>query len=98
MKNSIDEVKPILSILCIVMTLFFIVFSKMEMRRMGYSVLKKSREFRVLQDTYRLKIIEYAKLTSPENLRDTAISKFTLSEAGTGQIIHMSGSQIAVKQ
>lgn len=70
----------------------------MEARRMGYSVLKQSRELRRLQDNYRLKIIEYAKLTSPEHLRRIAVSKFTLSEAEVGQIIHMSGKQIAVKQ
>lgn len=80
------------------MTLLFLVFSKMEVRRLGYSVLKQSREFRRLQDNYRLKVIEYAKLTSPENLRKMAVSKFTMSEAEVGQIIHISGDQIAVEQ
>ncbi|MCB9025034.1 MAG: hypothetical protein H6625_01845 [Bdellovibrionaceae bacterium] len=98
MKNRLNELKPIISVFFIICTLFFLVFSKMEARRMGYSVLKQSRELRRLQDNYRLKIIEYAKLTSPEHLRRIAVSKFTLSEAEVGQIIHMSGKQIAVKQ
>ena len=70
----------------------------MEARRLGYSVLKQSREYRRLQDNYRLKVIEYAKLTSPEHLRKMAVSKFTMSEVKVGQIIHMSGDQIAVGQ
>lgn len=98
MNNKLNELKPIVSVLFIIITLFFLVFSKMEARRLGYSVLKQSRELRRLQDNYRLKIIEYAKLTSPEHLRKIAVSKFTLSEAEVGQIIHMSGKQIAVKQ
>lgn len=98
MTNKWNDLKPIMSVIFIVLTLFFLVFAKMEARRLGYSVLKQSREFRRLQDNYRLKVIDYAKLTSPENLRKMAVSKFTLSEAEVGQIIHMSGKQIAVKQ
>lgn len=82
----------------ILVTLFAIVFAKMEVRRVGYSVLKKSRNYRSLQDSYRSKVIDYAKLTSPENLRRLAISRFTMGEAQVGQIIHMSGDQIAVRQ
>ena len=97
-KQQISDFKPVVSVLFIIITLFFLVFSKMEARRLGYSVLKQSREFRRLQDNYRLKVIEYAKLTSPEHLRKMAVSKFTMSEAEVGQIIHMSGDQIAVEQ
>jgi hypothetical protein len=97
-KVQISEIKPIFSITMVIVTLFSIVFAKMEVRRMGYSVFKQSREFRRLQDNYRLKTIEYAKLTSPENLRRIAVSKLTLSEAEVGQIIHMSGNHIAIKQ
>ncbi len=97
MKSKMREYLPVLSVFIIIFTLLFIVFLKMEIRRLGYSVLKDSREYRRLQDSYRLKVIEYAKATSPERLRKMAVSKFTLSEAEVGQIIHMSGDQIAVK-
>ena len=39
---SLDEFKPILSVLIVITTLMTIVFFKMEVRRLGYVVWKKS--------------------------------------------------------
>ena len=98
MKEKQLEIKPFLSVFILVLTLFSMVFLKMEIRRMGYSVLKQAREYEQLQDAYRLKSLEYSKKMSPENLRSMAVRKLTLSEAQGGQIIHMSNNGIAVKQ
>ena len=97
MSRNLKEWMPVVSVLVVVFSLLLIVFVKMEVRRLGYSVLRESREYRRLQDQYRLKVLEYARATSPEQLRKMAVSKFNLKEAQVGQIIHMSGDQIAVK-
>ena len=97
-KKQVTSIKPILSILVIISTLFSVVFLKMEIRRVGYSVYKSVNEFRSLQDNYRLKVIDYARFTSPDFLRKAAVSQLTMTDAGAGQIIHMTGDQIALKQ
>ncbi len=97
-RNHLKEAAPIVSVTLIVFTLFSLVFLKMEVRRIGYSLVKQHHEFKRLQDLYRAKLIEYAQTTSPERLRSLAQRKLTLTEADVGQIIHMSGDQIAFKQ
>ncbi len=70
----------------------------MEVRRLGYAMLKEVQEYKKQKDLHRLKIIKYAELTSPERLRSIAKSKLTLSDAELGQIIQISGEKIALKQ
>ncbi len=93
-----SEVRPFISISIIILTLFSLVFLKMEVRRMGYSMLKQVQEYKTMKDLHRLKIIKYARLTSPERLRKMAKTHLTLSEADLGQIIQISGEKIALKQ
>ena len=93
-----SEVKPFISVLIIIMTLFSLVFFKMEVRRMGYSMLKQVQEYKTMKDMHRLKVIKYARITSPERLRMMAKTHLTLSEAELGQIIQISGEKIALKQ
>ena len=97
-KKQVSEIKPLISVVVIVATLFSVVFLKMEIRRLGYSIFKSVNIYRSLQDNYRLKVIDYAKFTSPDFLRKAAVTQLTMSEAGQGQIIHMSGDRIALKQ
>lgn len=89
---------PFISIVIIIFSLFALVFLQMEVRRMGYVFLKQTREYKNLQDKHRLKVMHYAKIMRPERLRDLAINKLTLNEVESGQIIHMSGEKIAVRQ
>lgn len=96
-RQQVSELKPFLSVLVIISTLFAVVFFKMEVRRMGYSVLKQAREYKRLQDQSRLLKIEYGRVTSPAHLRKLARSKLTLSDAALGQIIHLSGNNIALR-
>lgn len=97
-RQQVNELKPFFSILIIIGTLFSVVFFKMEVRRMGYSVLKQVREYKSLQDHQRLQLLEYARYTSPAQLRRVAQARLTLEDARLGQIIHISGNQIALRQ
>jgi hypothetical protein len=92
------ELMPFLSVLLLVSTLFGLVLLKMEVRRMGYSVLKTSREVRQLQDRKRYMTMEYTRLTRPEQIRKYAVSKLTLNDARNGQIIQLTGQKLALPQ
>ena len=89
---------PIISIVIIVAALFSIVFLQMEVRRKGYTVWKQSRAYKAALDDQRWLVSRYAKITNSNRLREVAFSKLTLTEAKSGQIIHMSGDKIALKQ
>jgi len=97
-QKHLQSISPIISLLIILSTLFATVFLQMEVRRIGYVVWKQSREHKSLLDEHRLLVADYAKLTRPQHLQEVAVSRFTLSEPKTGQIIHMSGERFAVKQ
>jgi hypothetical protein len=92
------ELAPFASLLIVVFCLFSIVFCKMEVRRMGYSVLKLSREERQMKDLERQQMIQFAKMTRPERLQQVAQARLTLKRAEVGQIIQMTGRGIALKQ
>lgn len=97
-QKNISEFKPFVSIIIIIFVLFSMVFIKIELRSLGYTVLKKIRVYRSLQDNYYLQKIDYAKVISSDNLRRLAKSKLTLSEVEYGQIIQMAGENIAIRQ
>jgi len=60
--QHVSHVKPFISILVIIFTLFSLVFFKMEVRRMGYAMLKEVQQYKKLKDLHRLKGIKYAEL------------------------------------
>lgn len=97
-RDSMSEFKPFLSLVILVFTLFVVAFLKMEVRRLGYQVLKETKQFKTLKDQQRLKSMELAKMTRPEQIRKYAMSRLTLGEARNGQIIQLVGSRIAVPQ
>lgn len=92
------ELAPFISVIVMVITAFSIVFCKMEMRRMGYSVLKLTREERKMRDHERQQMIQLAKITRPERLQALAQNRLTLKKAEAGQIIQMNERGIAFKQ
>ena len=98
MRANARELAPFASILVIVASLFFIVFCKMEMRRMGYSVLKLTREARQMRDLERQQLVQLAKMTRPERLQAVAQNRLTLKRAENGQIIQMTERGLALKQ
>lgn len=96
--NRFQEMKPFFSVLMLVGTLFGLVLLKMEVRRVGYSVLKSTQEYRKLKDQFRLMQMEYAHLTRPDVVRRYAVSRLTLNDARNGQIIQLTGQKLAVPQ
>lgn len=97
-RRRLHELMPFFSVLMLVVTLFTLVILKMEVRRMGYSVLKSTQEYRKLRDHYRLMSMEYAQLTRPERVRKYAMSRLTLGDARNGQIIQLAGRTLAMPQ
>lgn len=98
MRENVFELKPFFSVLIIISTLFAVVFMKMEVRRQGYTVLKQTREYKILRDRYRNLVTQYAKITTPERVRKFAQTRLTLNDAKNGQIIQLTGQNLAVPQ
>lgn len=93
-----SQICSLISVMIIVFALFSLVFCQMEVRREGYELLKLTRVYKSMQDENRLKVMRFAKVMRPERLRDLAVTRLTLNEAKSGQIIHMSGEKIALRQ
>ncbi|MEZ0392859.1 MAG: histidine kinase [Pseudobdellovibrionaceae bacterium] len=85
--------KPFVSILLIIGTLFTLVFLQMEERRLGYGILKLTREQRQIVDEKRDKVMQLAKVTRPQHVENMAQRRFTLKKVQASQIIHLSGAQ-----
>jgi hypothetical protein len=89
-KENFRQLKPFFSIVLVIFTLFAIVFLQMEERRMGYVVLKLTREHKKVLEEKRTKEISLAKITRPQLLDHVAQQKFTLKKVQANQIIHLS--------
>lgn len=89
---------PFASLLVVVACLFCMVFCKMEVRRMGYSLLKLSRAERQIRDHEREQMVQLAKITRPERLQAVAQHRLTLRKPGSGQIIQMTEQGVAFRQ
>lgn len=90
--ENIKYVKPFLSLILIIMSLLFLVFLRMEERRLGYSILKINSEYKKLGDQKRMLEIQLAKVTRPQLLDSWAQNKLTLKKLESNQIIHLSGA------
>lgn len=89
---------PFLSVGMVVLSLFCLVFCKMEVRRLGYSVLRLTRAEGQMRDLERERQMQLAKLTRPERLQAVAQSRLTLRKPEAGQIIQMTSRGIALRQ
>lgn len=96
MRTNIESIKPFLSVVFILSTLFVLVFVKMENRRMGYAILDLAHQEKKAREQQRLKLVQVAKMTSPERIRRIATSRFTFQPAKEGQVIRIAGSGTAV--
>ena len=96
--QRIGELKPFISVLLIITTLFAVVFLKMEVRNQGYMVWKRARVYKQMKDQHRLKVMEYARLKSPVRLSRQVQKKMTYVEKELAQVIQISGDHVAVKQ
>ena len=97
-RTDMGELKPFISILLIITTLFTVVFLKMEVRSQGYAVWKRARTYKKMKDSHRLKVMEYARLKSPIRLSRRIQKKMTDVDAELAQVIQMSGDYVAVRQ
>jgi uncharacterized membrane protein (DUF106 family) len=91
--DDLKNLKPFLSILLIISTLFALVFLQMEERRMGYSLLKLTRDQRKVIEERRQRSSSLAKITRPERVERLAQSRMSLKKVQANQIIHLTGSQ-----
>lgn len=97
-KKELHELAPFVSILIIVASLLIVVFCKMEVRRLGYSVLKLTREDRQMRDHERQKQVQLAKIMRPDRLQMVAQKSLKLDKPGSGQIIQMTERGLALRQ
>lgn len=81
--------KPFVSIFIVVGTLLFVVFVKMETRRLGYSVLKQTRQEKLLKDELRRLDLKFTKLTRPGRIEQLATRRLELKRAAHGQIVQL---------
>ena len=91
--NHIQQLKPFLSLLFVILTLFGLVFIKMEERRLSYVVLKLTKEHKRTIETKKQKELVLAKLTRPQLLENVATQKLTLKRVTQAQIIHLTPTQ-----
>lgn len=97
-QKQLSQMKPLVSVIIIIVALFTMVFFQMEVRRMGYVVLKQTIRYKSLQDDYSLKSMRLARILRPEHLQAVAINRLTMDEPVPGQVIQMSGEKIALRQ
>jgi hypothetical protein len=91
--NHLQQLRPFLSVLFIIMTLFGLVFIKMEERRLSYVVLKLSKELKKSIEIKKQKELVLAKLTRPQLLENVATQKLTLKRVKPEQIIQLTPTQ-----
>lgn len=79
-----------MSVTLIILTLFGVVFLQMEERRLGYSLLKLTRNYRKVLENKKNNEILLAQATRPQWVEKMAASRFTLKKAEANQIILLS--------
>ena len=90
--KSSQGLKPFISILILIGTLFTVVFLQMEQRRIGYAILKLTRDQRAVVETKRVKTIQLAKVTRPQHIEKMAQTQLTMKKISAKQIIHLTSA------
>lgn len=85
--ENVNRIKPLISVLLMIMTLFSVVFLQMEERRLGYSLLKLNKQARQIAENKKNYEIQLAQITRPQFVEKMAASRFTLRKAQSDQII-----------
>lgn len=88
-QEDVEQFKPFFSVSMIILTLFGLVFLKMEERRMSYLVLKMTREHKKISEQQKQKEIQLARLIKPQFIESIAKEKLTLKRILPSQIIHL---------
>jgi hypothetical protein len=84
--------KSIISIFIISGTLLGIAFLQMEERRLGYGILKLTREQKQVFEDLQIKSVQLAKVQRPQNIETVAQNKLVLRRVTEQQIIHITGA------
>ena len=83
-----DDIRPFISILIVIITLFIAAFSKITLRRISYSLYKESEKFNQIQDNYYKSLKEYAGVNHIDRLERLA-RRHSLVKTKKGQIIQV---------
>jgi cell division protein FtsL len=92
MTKTTSSLKPFISVFIFFLSLFVVVFVKMENRRMGYVLLDLAEKEKQMTQKQRLALVNLAKMTSPERVRKIATTQLTFQNAKDGQVIRVAGS------
>ena len=95
--ENMKQLKPFLSVIFFILSMFVVVFFQMEERRLSYSLYKLNREYKNELEEKRKQSIQLAKLTRPQNVENIAQNKMDLKKVQKSQIIHLSGADIIKK-
>ena len=90
--KELNSLRPFLSVFFIVLTFFSLVFLKMEERRLSYSILKQTREFKKELQKLKVKEIEVAKAFRPQQVERIARDRLTMKRISQAQIIRLSST------
>lgn len=90
--ENLSHLKPFVSLVLIISSLLFLVFLRMEERRLGYSILKLNAIYKGSLDQKRILEMQVAKITRPQLVDEWAQQKLTLKKVHSKQIIHLSGA------
>jgi len=93
-RSQVYQLRPFVSIVFIISTLFIVVFFQMEERRLGYQVLKLNKEHKNKISEFREKEIQLAKTTRPQLMDSIAQRKFTFRKVQANQVIHITGNLV----
>lgn len=92
MSKTPSYIKPFLSVSILLLSLFAVVYIKMENRRMGYVLLDLAEKEKQITQKQRLALVNLARMTSPERVRKIATTQLTFQNAKEGQVIRVAGS------
>ncbi len=90
--RELSSLRPFISVLIIIATLFGVVFLQMEERRLSYSVLKLSRAYKQELQKLKIKEIEVAKAFRPQHVERIARDRLTMKRISPKQIIRLNSS------
>jgi cell division protein FtsL len=93
--DKVTQLKPFLSLLFVILSLFLVVFLQMEERRIGYSVLKLNSEYKRVSEVRRNRETQLAHLSRPQRLDQMAQAKLTLKRTQASQIIYLPGLSVS---
>ena len=91
MKKWSENTKPFVSVFILLLSLFAVVYVKMENRRMGYVLLDLAEKEKQMTQKQRLALVNLARMTSPERVRKIATTQLTFQNAKDGQVIRVAG-------